>query len=512
MACWCKGSCPHIGVARQSIQAERWYEAQKTLEARLLDAPYCIEANLALGGVLENLNLAAFAGVHFERARKTLGDKMVPADEARFSFMLGRNLVTQTRLEDAAKLFTRTIELDATHFAARVSLIETLTKMGELDQASIMLGETALKFPDRKRALMRPEAEIMEARGMHAAAIAAWPDGTALGPRELFDRGRLYDAIGKHDLAWADWMTAKEHLREVEHHHFEAAGIRVMLEALEFAAQPGRIELVENGYEECAPIFIGGFPRSGTTLLETVLTSHPNIEAGDEMRGVLEAQNMLPMFLDIAVPYPQCIGASTSGNNLGVMRSLGERYATRARRKVSIEATTVKVGASRFTDKMPLNEIHWLLITKMLPRAVMFYMRRHPLDILVSNMSYWIRHGWDYASSMESAVAFYVMADKLIQHYKTVLPRNFHEVRYEGFIADQAAGTISIMDTIGLPMEEAQLTFHNNRRHSRTISHDQVRKPLYSSSVARYKNYVDFIPPELIDALRPIMAREGYEI
>lgn len=508
MACWCKGDCPNIAAAAGAIAAERHYEAQKILEMKLLEAPHCVEANLALGGVLTELNLAAFGEVHIERARATMG-----ADSARYLYVHGRNLMTQTRLADAAAEFRRAIQLNADHFAAWTSLVECLTKMALLDEATGVLREIEKKFLDSARLLYRLWADVFVARKSYGEAIAAWPASLSLRPRELFDRGRCYDQVGEHDKAWADWMSAKSQLREFHGHGFDADGVRILLENLQHVCQPGRLELLEEGYlYNPYPIFIGGFPRSGTTMMETVLSAHSKIVAGDEMRGVQESQNLLPMLLDIATPYPHCLPASGYGNNVGVMQRLGETYTRRARHKIETEHRDAFVAASHFTDKMPLNELHWPFIATMLPSSTFFYLRRHPLDILVSTMSYWIRHGWDYASSIESAVNFYVMADKLLQHYKNTFPLKIHEIRYEDFVADQADTTIKMMDILQLDIEPAQMTFHTNARHSRTISHDQVRTPLYNSSVGRYKNYLPHIPKDIVDALRPIMEREGYEV
>jgi tetratricopeptide (TPR) repeat protein len=505
MGCWCNGQCPHIGEIIALTRKRQLHQAERRAEAVLLEAPYCPRVNLTVAQILTNTNRAHFAGEHFARA------KTVDGDNAFLALTEANNLRAQTKISAAVDRFRESVTMDPANDNAWAGLILCLELLGQLEEARAVAGqleEARQHRPEIRRAI----AQVYASLGDHERALTFLPS-TDLRPMELFERGRIFDKLARYDEAWRDWMDAKKRLRDRAGHRYQQEALGNMAQAMFDMTYAERFRLVRplpdpNPHGEARPLFIGGFPRSGTTMIETMLTCHSRIEAGDELPFLNETITMLPRFLNARAPYPKCLDASSFGNNVSALALAREFYLTRARAKIAEDA---KPGAHYFTDKMPLNELHFPLMRLLFPNSPVVYMRRHPLDIIVSSMSYFITHGYYYASDLEAAAHAYTVFDAILERYKDLWPEGLTEVRYETFCEHSHIMGLGLMSVLGLEHEAEQMQFHLNPRHSRTISHNQVRAPLYTSSVFRYKNYLAHLAP-VVDILRPIIQREGYEI
>jgi hypothetical protein len=166
-------------------------------------------------------------------------------------------------------------------------------------------------------------------------------------------------------------------------------------------------------------------------------------------------------------------------------------------------------GARFFTDKMPLNETHLGLIHLLFPHSPIIYVRRHPLDILISNFSNFLTHGFQQAFDLKTSASHYAMVDDLLEHYRRELDLNFLEVRYEDLVADQEKHVREMLSFVGVEFDPRCLAFEKNQRYARTASYAQVTEKLYGSSVYRYKHYRRHLD-EAVEILKPIMERHGY--
>jgi hypothetical protein len=150
----------------------------------------------------------------------------------------------------------------------------------------------------------------------------------------------------------------------------------------------------------------------------------------------------------------------------------------------------MRSGATRFTDKMPLNEMHLGLIALLFPQASLLHMVRHPLDVMVSVMANLFTHGLYCGTSLESAARHYVRVADLVQHYRAEMALRYLPVRYEDLVDDQEATVRAVFDFIGEPFNPAALHFEKNARYARTASYAQVTEPLYDRSRYRYRHYL----------------------
>lgn len=247
-----------------------------------------------------------------------------------------------------------------------------------------------------------------------------------------------------------------------------------------------------------APIFVVGMPRTGTTLVDRILASHPLVASAGESQnfGVLLKRAS-------GTRSPQVLDEETLLQSSRVdLAALGREYARRTR-----PAHPVK---PRFVDKMPLNFFYLGHVARALPHASLVVVRRHPLDTGVSNFRQLFAAGfsyYDYARDLRAIGRYYAQFDRLVRHWLAVLPGRVHEVHYESLVSDQRGTTARLLEHCRLPWDDACLAFERNAAAVATASAVQVRQPLYASSVGRWRRCEHQLQP-LIDEV----AAAGIEI
>jgi hypothetical protein len=243
------------------------------------------------------------------------------------------------------------------------------------------------------------------------------------------------------------------------------------------------------------PIFIVGLPRSGSTLIEQILSSHPSVEGTMELPDVLGIVKSLggrQRRCD-ASRYPEILAELDHGE----LRRLGERY---------LEQTRIhrKTAAPRFIDKMPNNWAHAGLIHLMLPNARIIDARRHPLSCCFSNFKQHFARGQNFAYALDDLGRYYADYVALMAHFDAVLPGRVHRVIYERMVDDTETEVRRLLDYCGLPFDAACLRFYENERAVRTASSEQVRQPIYRDAVDHWRHYERWLGP-LRDALGPAL-------
>ncbi|WP_300394014.1 tetratricopeptide repeat-containing sulfotransferase family protein [Henriciella sp.] len=247
-------------------------------------------------------------------------------------------------------------------------------------------------------------------------------------------------------------------------------------------------ELAE-GVEPSAPIFIVGLPRTGTTLVDRILSSHPDITSAGELSDFA-----LCLKRQLNTPSRFVLDAETlTSSSRADMGTLGRDYIRQVRATLGIQG--------RFIDKMPLNAFYVPLMLKALPKARVICLRRHPLDTVLSNYRQLFATSfsyYNYALDLETAARYYAGFDRMIAHFRDTLPSDrFTEVHYEGIIANQEGETRRLLAFCGLEFDPACLSFHENAAPVATASSVQVRKPLYSSSLGRWRKVAEQLAPAI---------------
>ncbi len=330
------------------------------------------------------------------------------------------------------------------------------------------------------------------------AQFRSWLEGTDLS---VEDRFHFHFAIGKALEDRGDYTDSFRHYalgnrlrRETVHYDpDELTSLAERSKAL-FSKQ-----LFEErrgfGHPAPDPIFIVGLPRSGSTLLEQILASHPLVEGTMELPDVLGIARELgaKKTRSQASKYPEIL-ATLGATDL---RSLGERYLAQTR-------IQRKTAAPFFIDKMPNNFAHVGLIHLMLPNARIIDARRHPLACCFSCFKQHFARGQHFSYDLGELGRYYRDYVGLMAHFDAVLPGRVHRVFYEQLVADTEAEVRRLLDYCGLPWDAACLRFWENERAVRTASSEQVRQPIYRDGVDQWRRFEPWLGP-LAEALGPVL-------
>jgi tetratricopeptide (TPR) repeat protein len=234
------------------------------------------------------------------------------------------------------------------------------------------------------------------------------------------------------------------------------------------------------------PIFIVGLPRSGSTLIEQILSSHSAVE------GTMELPDLTSMAVRLAdrrgrddpTRFPECLG-DMHGDQL---RALGEEYLARTR-------VQRRTGRPFFIDKMPHNFLYAGMLRLILPNAKIVDARRHPMGACFSGFKQHFARGQGFSYGLEDLGRYYSDYVDLMAHFDRVAPSAVHRVHYEAMIEGTETEVRRLLDYLGLPFETACLRFHENERAVRTASSEQVRQPIFRDGIDHWRHYEPWLGP-----------------
>lgn len=239
-----------------------------------------------------------------------------------------------------------------------------------------------------------------------------------------------------------------------------------------------------DGFSSSLPVFVVGMPRSGTTLIEQILASHPGVHGAGELADFNWLVDQLPGIGGNIFRYPED-AATLSADQLA---ALGKAYAERQRQRAP--------GAARVTDKMPANFLFLGLIHLALPEAHIVHVLRDPRDTCLSCYSKLFTAEQNFSYELGELGRYYRKYAELMAHWRDVLPPGrMLEIRYEDVIADLETSARQIVDHCGLDWHPNCIAFHEAKRPVRTASASQVRRPIYRSSEGRWRAYQDHLGP-----------------
>ncbi len=333
--------------------------------------------------------------------------------------------------------------------------------------------------------------------------------GQRMSAAAQLDRARLLDRLGRYDEAWTGWVQAKARLGKDSGRSYDTARVTTEYAGLKdfFSADTlARLPKATARHDGPQPLFILGFPRSGTTMIEQMFNSHPLVAAGGELPFVYEWQALTRDLLPGTRPFPLRLAHTLTADFHHIPGVLRDYYLGRA-------ATygVMASGKPLFTDKMPLNDVYLPLIRIAFPQAPIVRMVRHPLDVAVSMLSHNLTHGDNCGYAIGTIMQHMVAMHDLTHHYDAVMEHPPLIVRYEDFIADQDGQTRRALSYAGLEFDAAALRFHENRRHAPTPSYAQVSKPLNDRSIARWRYYERYFEP-YFDQIAPVVEALGYSL
>lgn len=484
-------------------QSFDWLSVSGQLPAAKTDAELASAGDLFLGEGRFNEAINSFlqaielnprdAGYHFKlataawRARKiTLAEKhfrevmrLAPADSRGYS-ALARLLFETGKPEQAVELTERAMALapqDLGLIIFRCFLHEVYGEFDEVLKRLRPLIASGVKHADiavllnRMASTLRSEQEAVD----YVTSVLNEPKQTKREKARLyFALCHLLDRLGRYDEAFAAARQANEYDRGP----YDPKGFGEFVDGRIRYFSPAKLhDLPRASHGSRRPIFIVGMPRSGTTLVEQILASHPQVYGGGELTALPDA--LLAGTKDawtLGDYYPKCL----EGLSVRVANEIAELYLAAIK---SLDSTSTYV-----TDKLHQNFAHVGVIALLFPDCHIIHCKRDPLDTCLScYMSFLL--GNNHTQDLKNLGLFYRDYERLMDHWKRILNLPMIEVQYEKLVYDTEGQTRRLLELLDLPWEERCLRYYETKRAVATLSNEQVRKPIYESSIGRWKHY-----------------------
>ncbi|TIR36995.1 MAG: tetratricopeptide repeat protein [Mesorhizobium sp.] len=473
-----------------------------------------------LGTVMRDLGRLGAAVDFFRGAVALRPDQLAARDN------LGSSLKQLGQFEGAEEIYRGTIGRNPFHVRARIGLAETLQEAGRLDEALAVfrealairpkdadllhglgvglmekgsLGEAAEHFrqalavdPGMARAWLmltqvkRQQERDAELAGMEAQHAKA-PEGSVARMQLSFGLGKANDDLKDYGRAF-DYFAEGNAIRRMGI-DYDAAKTRAEFEAMKAVFdKPFFDKHRPSGIADDTPIFVVGMPRSGSTLVEQIIASHPQVYGAGEL-GILKTA--------LGKQFPP---GMKGGFPWGIADMPDKAYAEAGQAYLDLLHARYP-GFQHVTDKMLGNFLLVGFIHLMLPKAKVIHCVRDAAATCLSIYKVHFRgDSHRYGYDLSELADFHNLYTDMMAHWRTVLPDVVHDVRYEDFVADQEGQTRALIAHLGLPWNDAVLSFHETDRPVRTASAAQVRQPMYQGSVDLWKRYGDRLKP-LLDRL-----------
>jgi tetratricopeptide (TPR) repeat protein len=400
---------------------------------------------------------------------------------------LGFLLHEQGKLEDAIASYDRAIEHDPSNAEAHNNRGNSFKELGDFEQAMASYDRCLAIAPDHAMAHLNradlktfvsgdPDLEVLEKLAGNADR-----QGESRAPYPHFALAKALEDTGDYDRAFEHLLKGNALKRRLL--QYDEAKLAAEFRSIAKIFDPPMFERFAGaGAPSDLPVFIIGMPRSGTSLVEQILASHPDVLGAGELR----AMDFAVEAALVGKPYPEGI-ADVGAEGL---KCLGEDYLSRL--------PALPAGKVRLTDKYPRNFIYAGLIRLILPGARIIHVTRDPVDTCVSCFSRLFKVGQEFSYDLAEVGRYYRLYSNLMQHWRSVLPAGaMLEVTYEVLVENLEVETRRMIDYCGLRWDDACLRFYETKRAVSTISTVQVRQPLYHTALQRWRRYENHLGPLL---------------
>ncbi|MBI3223121.1 MAG: sulfotransferase [Nitrosomonadales bacterium] len=443
-----------LGLAKTYQALERLGDAKATALRVLQIEPDNVKAHVLLGSIYSELAQPEQAEGQYDRALQ-----LDPGSDDTL-LGLGHLCMENGKMDSAEELFRRALAIKPDNLAARIHLVQA-KKVKADDENFVALLEEEKKLADFSE---------NKAMSLHFALGKCYDDSKDY--ERAFPHFLAGCKIKRSKLAYDPEDAAKQFAALTE--IFD----RATIDGLRGAGDPSEL-----------PVFVLGMPRSGTTLTEQIIASHPEVYGAGELHDLLRVAHRNITGTTAPIVFP---------DNL---RSLDQQTLTAWGAEYVAGLKQRAPTARRITDKMPANFFAVGLIHLMLPNAKIIHVNRNPVDTCVSCYTRLFNRKQEHTYDLAELGRYYADYVRLMQHWRKVLPAGaFLDVQYEDIVADQEGQARRLIEYCGLEWNDACLDFYNTQRAVRTASLTQVRQPIYTSSVERWRHYEKFLDP-LLDAL-----------
>jgi tetratricopeptide (TPR) repeat protein len=465
----------HNNLGNALLDLGRIEEAVASYSRALELEPDFAKAHSNLGSAFRELAKLDEAEASYRRALAVL------ADSAEILTNLGVVQRLQGYADEAETSLRRALSIDPSAAPTITSLAELYADRGEFVEAENLYRKAHAFQPESAQAW----AGLAALRKMTGEDSAWIKEAQRIVQRPLRPRdeahlryaiGKYFDDVQDYEQAFVSYRRANELAKAYSPAHDR----QHLTRTFEFITQLYDREWLDrvkvNSNSSARPIFVVGMPRSGTSLAEQILASHPAVFGAGELS-----------FWKIA-SLKVGSAALESGFDGSVLAQLADDYLQLL--------TRLSRGESRVVDKMPANFAHLGMIHAALPNARFIHMRRNPIDTCLSIYFQNFHVAHSYANDLADLAHYHHEYQLLMQHWRSILPPSaILDVPYEALVTDQEAWSRKMVDFVGLPWEPACIDFHQTNRRVSTFSKWQVRQKISKISVERWRNYAPFVGP-----------------
>jgi tetratricopeptide (TPR) repeat protein len=393
--------------------------------------------------------------------------------------------------DKAMNYFKKALSVDPNFFFAKYNIGLTLKELGEKEEA-IKYFEEALSIEPAS-----PETHhnlsLLNSKIKNATIIEKYLSNPALNDNDAaiyhYSLGAIYDKDNNFDNAFMHYHKANQLERKKIDYSTERHSLFVD-NLIEIYTKSFFNGLKIQGSDSIVPIFIVGMPRSGTTLVEQIVSSHPDVFGAGELLLLVNSEENIIKQIDSNVPYPKCMTEITDS----IAKDISNQHLSKLEQYSS--------QSKHVVDKLPHNFLRIGLIKILFPNARIIHCQRDPLDTCVSIFlnRFALPVGNEFTFDLTELAKYYLDYQRLMMHWQSIFSEEIYDMRYEELVHNQENISKELIEYIGLEWDENCLDFYKNERAVKTMSFHQVRQKIYTGSVKRWKRYQKFLSP-LIDII-----------
>ena len=513
-----------LGLALAELQ--RWEDAIEAYQQVLTINADDVVTIIKMGNVFHTLNRWPKSIALYEEALA------LQPDNVQVHRHLGASLQKSGQMKKAIKCFEQALSLRPDYVDARIKLAQVLRELGRAEEAlaqleqvidlkpeeteaHIIVALTLRELGQAERAIEQLERQLRTkpdcgALYYHIAMIEPKQElipvveklisDPGLSNRDavychfalgnIFDGGRSYDQAFRHFLK-ANTLYRKSISYDTKE-DTQVIDRLIKVYSKRFFQRKRQL-----GSATQLPVFIVGMQKSGSTLVEQIISSHSQVYGADEIHALTTIETSITQQLEDANPYPECMSLIDS--------KMAEVYSVQYLQELALHCPT----ATRICDKLLGNFSRVGLIKILFPKARIIHCQRNPLDNCISIFFHFFPE-LKCSFELTELGRYYMDYQRLMSHWHNLFPGEILNVQYEELVMDQETISRQLIDYLGLEWDEKCLDFHNNKRDVRTSSNIQVRQPMYKNSMNRWKHYERQLQP-LIEVLQQDCRLNGLE-